>query len=123
MARLRRGGSGCGDHDCFVDTGRRDNVGDAGLPFGQGTSLVEYDGLNPAHPFQRGGILDEDVVPGTQPRCHSDGGRSCQAQGIGAGDHHGRDRKGERGEEGLAGYDAPADKGQHPGPHRHHDKD
>ena len=58
-----------------------------GLSFGDGAGLVQHDGVNVVGDLQDLAGSDQDALPGAETRAHHDGGRRCQAQRAGAGDH------------------------------------
>ena len=51
------------------DAAGGDHVGQRGLALGQRAGLVEHDRVEPADALQRGGVLDQDVVPRADARC------------------------------------------------------
>ena len=56
----------------------------------------------PRDALQRGGVLDQDVVPRADAGADGHRRRRRQAERVGAGDHHRRDGEGERHHEALA---------------------
>ena len=87
---LRGALDGGGQSEHLFERGSR-SVGklhtrDGGTTFGQGSGLVDDDGVDLLHPFQRFGVLDQHAVRGTPPDPDLDADRCRQAECAGASD-------------------------------------
>src|SRR5215212_1340512 len=90
-------------------------VGEGGLALRESTRLVEHDGIYARDVLECRGVLDEDVVLRPNARAYRHGGRGRQAQSIGAGDHHRRDRESHRRDGGSATQEVPGEEGDDAG--------
>jgi hypothetical protein len=68
-------------------------IAEFGIPFGEGSGLVEGQGVNPGESFDGCAPLDEYAAPGQPRRCGEDGRGSGKHQRTGAGDHEHRDSR------------------------------
>ncbi|OIQ69916.1 hypothetical protein GALL_484770 [mine drainage metagenome] len=94
-------------------------VGQLWLALGQRAGLVDDQRVNPCHPLQRLGVLDQHTRLRTAPGGGRNRNRSCQPQSTGTGDDQDRDRSGNRVEKGrLGAEEEPANEGQQR--HHHH---
>jgi hypothetical protein len=66
------------------------------LADGESAGLVECDRVERANPLERGGVLDEDVVPGADARTDGDRRGRGEPECVRAGDHHRADSERER---------------------------
>ncbi len=78
----------------------------------QRAGLVERQHGHTVHALEGFCILDQDAMAGRNAGANHDGGRRCQAQGTGAGDHQHGDGV-NQGLRPVAVINAPADQGQH----------
>ena len=101
---------------------RRHHIGQRRLALGERAGLVEHDRRDARDILQCRGILDQDVVPGANAGADRDRRRGRQAQRIGAGDHHRRDRECQRGNRGGAAEEIPDDEGDDARAHRQNDQ-
>ena len=95
------------------DTCSDKNVGDARLAFGQRASLVEDDRLDLGGLLQRHRLLEQHAAFGGHVGGDHHGRGRCQAERIGAGDHHGGDGKRQRQEQWLASDEQPDQEREH----------
>src|SRR3954464_6833031 len=97
-----------GEHLRLVRARDGFDLGYGRLAHGEGPGLVEDERLDGAQPFERGGVLDQNVVPRTESSSDGDRRWCRKAERIGTGDHDGGDGEGERGEERFSGEQLPS---------------
>ena len=104
-------GGGEGDEFGFGDVGGVDG-GDARLAFGEGSGLVEEDGVDAGEALDAFSALEEDAELGGASDGDGESGRDCESHGAGAGnDQDGNgDGKGAAGASGGTG-EGPDDEG------------
>ena len=113
MLAARLDGGGEAQHLVLGKARRRLDAGELRLALGQGAGLVEDDGVDRGHAFERLGVADEDAGLGAAAGRHHDRDRRREAERAGAGDDEDADRGDQRiGERRRRADDQPDDEGE-----------
>ena len=105
-------GSGQAQQLTFRYSPMGQQVGDPGLPLGDGAGFIKNHSGDMAGKLQGLGVLKEDAVLGPLAGAHHDGGGGGKAQGAGAGDNQHRDKH-PQGEARLLARQQPQEGGYH----------